>query len=187
MSGVRIDVRSDIDRVVAEFRAQSSQVETATYRALNRTLDKAATQSSREIRKVYNLRDRDVKKAFVKMRAGPGRLYAVLRIEGRRIALLDFDARWRPGQKGGATVRVLVAGGRKVVPGAFIAVGRGGNRQVFRRAGRERLPIIGLRSVSIPQAFSNKTVVGAVQTLSQAEFVKNFEQQITFLGGRDGG
>jgi hypothetical protein len=38
----------------------------ATYRAINRAVDKTVTETSREVRKVYNLRDRAVKAAMKK-------------------------------------------------------------------------------------------------------------------------
>jgi hypothetical protein len=182
---VKVDVRSNIGEVLADFRAESANIEVATYRALNRSLDSSATETSREIRKVYNLRDRAVKAAITKYRASKNRLFAQLKIEGARIPLIEFDARWRQGQKVGATVKVLVGGGRKAVPGAFIASARFGEA-VFRRVGKTRLPIRALRSVSIPQAFDNKRVVDAVQQIAIAVFEKNFEQQLVFLRGVNG-
>jgi hypothetical protein len=193
---VRLDVRSNIDRVVVDFRAQREQVATATYRALNRALDKSSTESSREIRKVYNLKDRAVKASLKKVRANKNRLWAQLRIEGARIGLIEFDARWRPGQKIGATVRVKRASGRQAIEGAFIGTRRwnswqdGGehaHRGVFKRVGKARYPIRYLRSISIPQAFSNRAVVAAVQAIAIATFDKNFTQQLTYLSGATNG
>jgi hypothetical protein len=187
---ISVDVRSDIKRVVAEFRAETQHIATATYRALNRAQDKAATETSREIRKVYNVRDRAVKAALKKIRANKSRLVATLRIEGARIGLIEFDARWRPGQRVGATVRIKVGEGRKPVAGTFIATRRWrswqddaehAHRGVFRRAGKKRLPIRYLRSISIPQAFSNKVVQEAVQRLALESFNQNLEQQLRYL------
>jgi hypothetical protein len=182
---VRLDVRSNIDKVLADVKAERANIVTATVRALNRALDSSNTETSREIRKVYNLKDRTVKAALRKIRASKSRLWAELRIEGSRIGLIEFDARWRHGQKVGATVRVKVGGGRKTVAGAFIAAGRGG-QNVFRRVGNRRLPIRRLTSVSIPQAFDNDSVTTAVQRIASAVFDKNFEQQIVFLRGLNG-
>jgi hypothetical protein len=182
---VRLDVRSNIDKVLANVKAERANISTATVRALNRALDSSNTETSREIRKVYNLKDRAVKAALRKIRASKSRLWAELRIEGSRIGLIEFDARWRQGQKVGATVQVKIGGGRKTVAGAFIAAGRGG-QNVFRRVGNRRFPIRRLTSVSIPQAFDNESVTTAVQRIAAAVFDKNFEQQIVFLRGLNG-
>jgi hypothetical protein len=193
MSGVRLDVRSNMDRVVAEFAAERDELlNKATYRALNRALDKSVTETSREIRKVYNVRDRAVKKAITKRRANSMSLFARMTIEGARLGLIEFDARWHPGQRGGASVKIKVGGGRKTVLGAFIATMRyqewrsGADvsyRGVFRRLGKSRLPIRFLRSISIPQAFANKAVLDAVQRLAVIEFDKTLEQQVRYLRG----
>jgi hypothetical protein len=184
MSGVRLDVRSNIERVTAEFSAQASNaVPIATYRAINRSVDKTATETSREVRKIYNLRDRAVKQAMSKRYASRYRLFGTVTLEGARIPLVEFAARWRQGQPVGATVQVKVAGGRKPIRGAFIAAAKGGAVQVFRRVGRSRLPIRSLRSISIPQAVSNQAVQAALQTVAIDTFDKNFRQQLVFLLG----
>lgn len=185
MTGPRLDVRSNIDRVLADFRAETKNINTATVRALNRTVDSSATETSREIRKVYNLKDRTVKAALRKVRASRSRLVATLHVEGARIGLIEFEARWRQGQAVGATVRIKLGGARKPVAGAFIADARGG-RGVFRRVGKKRFPLKYLTTISIPQAFSNDDVVGAVQKTAEVVFQKNFEQQIVYLGRSSG-
>lgn len=188
MTQVSLDVRSNIDRVVAEFKATTSgKVRKATYRALNRALDKAATETSRQIRKIYNVRDRAVKRAMKKRRAHAKSLFARLTIEGARIGLIEFSARQT---KPGVTVQIRKDGGRKLVKSAFINTRRWrswqdgaeqSHRGVFRRVGKERYPIRYLRSVSIPQQFANKAVLEAIQSIAVMTFEKNFEQQMGYL------
>lgn len=189
---IGVDVRHNLDRVEAELKMLGDVVkDKATVRALNRALDQTATQTSREIRKVYNIRHKAVMAALKKLRANKNRLWSTLRIQGARIPLIEFDARWRPGQKIGATVKVKVAGGRKPVRGGFIAAGtrnnyRGGGSagmlQVFRRVGPDRYPIRSLRSISLPQAFANQVVLAAVKKVASESFLKNLRQQIKYLG-----
>lgn len=181
LAAPRLDVRSNIASVLADFRAERENINTATLRGLNRAVDSAATESSREIRKVYNLKDRVVKAAMRKFRASKNRLFAQLRIEGARIGLIDFEARWRPGQPVGATVKIKVKGGRRAIAGAFIGKAPRGGMGVFQRVGKRRYPLRYLSSISVPEAFSNDTVVKAVQEIAVVAFDKAFEQQIVYL------
>ena len=190
MVELRVNVRQGLDRITAQFSAASSDaVPKATYRAINRAVDKAVTETSREVRKVYNLRDRAVKAAMKKRYASRGRLVGEVMIQGLRIALVEFDARWTR-RMPGASVRIKVGAGRKTVAGAFIAAStannyRGGGsmgmKQVYRRVGRERYPIRTLRSLSIPQAVGNQAVLAAIDRIVAQTFEKNFEQQMKFL------
>lgn len=178
----RVDVRGDMKRAIADITAlKEAAVGRATYRSLNRALDAAATGASREIRREYNIKHRAVLSAMKKRRASGGSLFARLTIEGARIGLIEFDARWSRRQPG-ASVKVKVAGARKIVRGAFIATNTAtGYRGVFRRTGKSRYPIRNLRSLSIPQAFSTKAVFTAVELLTRETFLRNYEQQVRFL------
>lgn len=216
-----VSVRSDVKRAVAEIHNLRTDLEEkATFRALNRALDQVATATGREIRKVYNVKQRAIMAALKKHRANRKRLTARLVVEGVRLGLIEFSARavnpWNiKGRRhrkrgGGVSVQIKVAGGRKLVQGAFITAstannyrggGSEGMRQVFRRndyfsgAGGNRTNagaaagedvIVSLRSISVPQAFANKAVLAALQVLAGESFNKNFAQQIRFLTGQGG-
>lgn len=197
---IRINVRTNAARVVAEFRAlQDRDLATATYRALNRAQDRLATETAREVRKVYNVKATVVRGALKKRRATSKSLFARLTVEGARLPLIAFAARavnpWnvkgrarRPG--GGVSVQVKLGGARKLVRGAFIAAStrnnaRGGGSegmlQVWRRRDAARDSLRSLRSISVPQAVANQAVIAALQKLAGDEFEKNFAQQLVFL------
>lgn len=190
--GVRVSVRSNIKSVTAEFQTLRSDItDKATYRALNRAIDKVATETGREIRKEYNVKQRAIRSALRKVRAHKGRGFARLVVEGFRLGLIEFDAR-HSRRQAGASVRIKVKGGRKIVAGSFIAAatannyqggGSMGMRQVWRRVGKERYPIKTLRSISVPQAFMNKAVLTALERAAIETFDKNFRQQIRYLSG----
>lgn len=202
---VSLSVRSDVKRAVVELHKLRDDIsKKATFRALNRALDKVATETGREIRKEYNVKQRAIVSALRKRRAHPKSLYARLIVEGARLGLIEFAARavnpWnvkgrrrKPG--GGVSVQVKVSGGRKLIKGAFITAstannarggGSEGMRQVWRRAGAARTPIRNLRSLSVPQAFANEAVLRALRTVAMDTFNKNFAQQIRFLNGAGG-
>jgi len=201
VSGVRIDVRSDMKRTVAEFSLERKKIRTATYRALNRAQDKVATETGREIRKEYKIKLGVIRSALKKRRASERSLMARLVIEGVRIGLIHFGARavnpWnvmgrrhRPG--GGVSVQIKVKGGRKLIRGAFITAstannatggGTAGMKQVWRRLNADRESLVVLRSISIPQAFANKAVLAALDEHARETFNKNLQQQLRYLTG----
>lgn len=197
---LRIDVRSDMKRVIAEFQAVTQEVETkALVRALNRSAESLRTEIGREVRKVYNVKLRAVRRATQLRRASENNLVASVRIEGARIRLAEFSPRavnpWnvkgrsrKPG--GGVSVQIKVGGGRKLVQSAFLARasrnnarggGSAGQLHVWRRRDRARDSMVTLRSISIPQAVSNELVRKALLELSDKAFEKAFRQQLTYL------
>ena len=199
--GVRVDVRSDIKRAIAEFRSFRGDVDKPPYRALNRAQDKVVTETGREIRKEYNVKLGVIRSALKKYRAYKGKLFARLVIEGVRLNLIHFEARavnpWnvkgrrrRPG--GGVSVKILVRGGRKLIRGAFITAatannarggGSAGMKQVWQRRTKARDSMWTLRSISVPQAFANKAVLAALEKVAVQTFNKSFDQQIRYLSG----
>ncbi len=213
-----VSVRTDVKRAVAEIQGLRGDIQDkATFRALNRALDQVATATGREIRKVYNVKQRAIMAALRKHRANRKHLAVRLVVEGVRLNLIEFSARavnpWNvKGRRhrtrgGGVSVQIKVAGGRKLVRGAFITAatrnnarggGSEGMRQVFQRTGyhsglgAERSnrggpeSIISLSSISVPQAFANAAVLAALRLLAAESFHKNFAQQVRFLspGGR---
>ena len=166
---IGVSVTSSIKHVRASFTALTDKVSgKATMRALNRALDQSATEASRKIREVYNI------------------LEARLEMRGERIGVIEFGAR----QVGaGVSVKIKRAGGRDVIPHAFITTLKSGALAGYRgvavREGKGRFPIRFLRSISLPQAFKNKAVLEAVNEMGRVSFVKNLRQQIVFLSGGD--
>mgnify|MGYP001575259002 CR=1 FL=1 len=183
---VGVEVRSNIRAVRATFSHVTEQVESkATVRALNRALDQSATEVSKRVREVYNLKHRAVLKAMRKLRANRNRLRAVIEIRGSRIGLIEFDAHWTRNMRG-ASIREKISGGRKTIAHSFIATIRSGRfagyRGVAVREGHERYLIRFLRGISLPTAFREKTVLEAVRKVARESFMKNFKQQIIHLG-----
>lgn len=182
---IQLSMQSNIREAIAHIDALSAAVQDkATLRAINRTVDAVATEANREIRKVYRIKARDVSRAITKQRAHKRQavMTGAVIIRGRGLNLIDFGARQN---RRGVAVRVLVSGPRKTIPGAFIATNtRTGFRGVFRRVGRERYPIVNLRSVSLPQAVRNKVVQSAIRKAADATFLKTFNQQLAYLASK---
>ena len=191
MSGVKIDVRSNIDQVVATIAAPPGRLkERAIMRSVNRAVDATATESSRIIRQTYNLRHSAILAALTKHQASRVSLMGDVIFKGGRVPLIEFQARWRQGQPVGATAKIFVGGSRASYRGAFIAAatrnnpaggGSAGQLQVYKRVGKKRYPIRVLRGISIPLTMRNKVVIDAVSKVASDTFTKNFSQQIKYL------
>lgn len=190
---IYVSVSSDAKRVAARMHGLADGLNSkATVRALNRANDSAYTEADKRIRDIYNIKKKDLAPAFKKepARGSQASLSAELVVKGVRIGLIAFDAkmaaRGRKGVKAGdVTVQVLRSKGRTVVRGKgagrpFIQTLKG-NPGVLQRVGKARYPIKYLRSLSVPRAFLNKVVLAAVRKTSTAVFVKNYQQQVTFL------
>lgn len=201
-----VSVRHDAKRAVAEIQGLRADIEEkATVRALNYVLNKVATETGREIRKVYNVKLKAITAAMKKHRANRKHLTSRLVVEGVRLGLIEFAARavnpWNvKGRRhrtrgGGVSVQIKVAGGRKLIRGAFITAatrnnatggGSAGMRQVFHRDGADRDSFRSLKSISVPQAFANQAVVGTLRRLAVERFNYEFRRQLSVLGGTGG-
>lgn len=182
---IGVEVHSNIHQVVAEWRLLTDGlVNKAIVRALNRAQDQAATAANREIRKVYKIKAGAVSAAFKKRRASTkgAVMSAVLEVRGKRIGLIEFTPRKTAK---GITVQIKVDAGRKLLPGSFIATNsHTGYRGVFRRVGKSRYPIVNLRSITVPQAFYNRTVLKAINQVANESFEKTYRQQVKYLRGK---
>ena len=146
----------------------------AVARALNHTAAKAQTAVSREIRKVYNIKARDVRKAMRRSRARATHLEARIDLSGAPLPLLAFGAR---ATKTGVSVAIKL-GERKRIERAFVQKMPSGHEGVFARGGYQRgqfqfrtkriarggndLPIAELTSLAIPQALANAQVMDSI-------------------------
>jgi len=185
-----IDVRDTIRETIADITLiQQGIGKKAAVRGVNYAVDGVATGASREVRKVYNVKARAVAAAMKKVKASmkSARVAGAVVFSGRKIPLIEFDARWTRNMTG-ASVRIKHDSGRKTIPGSFIAAtsqnARGG---VFKRVGKERYPIKQLRSVSIPDTIRNEAVRTAVEAIGHTRFKKEFIRQMNLLTAKANG
>lgn len=88
----------------------------------------------------------------------------------RPVGLVNFGGRWTSVKSPGAAAQVFVAKGRHIYGGTFIAVGRSGNRQIFERKGKARLPIRALYGPSVASMFRNKDRQQRMYIVAQSIF-----------------
>jgi hypothetical protein len=177
---MRIELRSNAKAIADRVALDSDEFRTATMRSLNRAADGLRTDASREIRKEYQIKAKDLTPAFATKKASKADLVAVVSASGRPLALYAFGARQ---VKSGVSVAVR-KGTRKVLRRAFIARMPSGHIGVFMRDGSKRLPISEKYTVSIPGMFGAKAVAEALQGLVADRFEKAMQQNVAYLTRR---
>ena len=170
---IRIDIRgvADVKRELSRLR--SDLRDKALGPALNKVGAKAKTEMTRAITEEFALKQAEVRPRLSLSRATSGRLMVVLdpyasRRRGRslnlihflerRISLADLRRRRKAGDNQ-IQFQIKRGGGRKQLPGAFVA---NKGRTVFRRVGKARLPIEAVSTIDVPQMFNTRRIVRRV-------------------------
>lgn len=141
----RFDIAALIQRAV-RLRATARQVNTIKQRAIGTLRRRMPVRARRDIQDFYNLPAGRLRRDL-----GSAAYEGGVEVIGyaRPIGKIEFAG--KPGRRDqrGASAQVRRGGGRKVYPGSFIAVGRSGNRQMFERTTKARLPIQALYGPSL--------------------------------------
>ena len=175
----------------------------AARRALNTVLRKAKTQTSKDIRKRYNIKARDLNKRIRDTKATNRNLQAVLTIKSGKIPVYYFGARQT---SKGVTAKILRNKSRTLYKGAFIApyanqnpddeqelsvfyrasLARGNSKDWKHKLVKEKprriyhgLPIIKQVNVSAVQMFNQSAEANIVQ-LVNAELPKEYNNELKF-------
>jgi len=149
-----------------------------TGRTIKRTVNKFKTVTTREVRKTYNVKAKDLKK-HIKLKRTSNFEY-LFTAKSERFGLEKFGARQT---KQGVSVRIRKDRGRKVIKGAFLAKDIKGNIRIFKRRYKERLPLDRFYSISIPQMF-NKEIVNKGFEEAQKTFEKEFKHNLDYYLGK---
>lgn len=168
MAAIVIDAK-DAPKIARAFQQ-------ATVSTINKTMRKARVAASKEIRKIYNIKAKDIKKALVITRANRNKMYADHIVTGRRLLLSYFAPRQT---KKGVTIRIKKSSGRKVVKGAFEATMKTGHKGVFKRKGKSRLPIRELTTLDLPTMYDIRAEDTFDKTVSR-EINKIFDHEFDF-------
>jgi hypothetical protein len=182
---MKVDIRTNFPQVAQALRQVEQDLASKVLaRTLNRVVEQARTQMSRDIRADYNLpadyvRDRlRIRRAF----AGAGQFSLQAELIGgdgkRRSANVIRFVRGT-GQRG---VKVAISKGRaKEIAGAFI--GNKG-RTVFRRTTSRRLPIEPVRTIDVAQMFNAKRINAKVVAAINERFPAVFAREMRFALSR---
>ena len=184
---MQIDIKTnfpEVQQLMAKLRQDIARQ--ATARALNRTVEGARTDMSREIRREFAVTAGYVRQRLSIRRAGASgalRLTAELRGgDGKRRSanVIAFGAR----QTGkGVSVKIKRQGGRKVITNAFIA---NQGRTVFIRTGAKRLPITAVQTIDVPQMFNTDRIKRAVGAAIERKFPAIWAREAAYYLRRAG-
>ncbi|ARD47578.1 phage tail protein [Sporosarcina sp. P33] len=164
--------------------------------SLNRTVTNISSNLSKEIRKTYTVKARDIKDTITRTRANPKKLSASVQSKGGTMGLDKFktSALMVTKNKGGVKsvqlnckpIKAAVKKGRlKTVVNAFAATANGA--KIFKRKTKKRLPIERLHGPSVPQMAGNPQVVEVVEREGQAMFDRRIDHEINRILDKLGG
>ena len=193
---ITISIRHNFPKVAAELnRLGQAMGDKAMVRALNATVTQAKPAMARQIASEFRVTSSQAKERLDIRRAssksGGLRLEAALlatrKSKGRGMNLINFVVGGRParnskGRMAQLKMQIKRAGGRKVIPGAFIATNRKtGGEAVFVRDGKSRYPIITKTTVDIPQMFNTRRINSVVREVMIKRFDINFNREARSL------
>lgn len=163
--------------------------------ALNNVARKARVQSSKEIRKIYKIRAKDIAKATTVTKAHKQNLKSVVLATGRPLPIMAFNPRKT---KRGVTVNIM--GKRKRFAHAFFATMRSGHKGVFVRGTyyqgklmprRKRLktrgndtPITEVKTVGVPTAFASRSVMTALFKKIETDLPTELDRAFNYFGSK---
>jgi hypothetical protein len=193
---VTLTVKTNFPEVQRKLDALRSDIrDKALVRAVNRTVEQARTDMSREIRSEFVLSAEQVRSQlrivsarFVRGQAviearlvggrRNGRSLNLIRFVEKTVTLAEGKRRKKAGTAGQLFVKIKRKGGRKSLgPKAFI--GNKG-RTVFQRVGKERLPIKALSTIDVAQMFNTKRINAAVVRKMREKFPAIVAHEIKF-------
>lgn len=164
------DVRGIVQEA-ARLRRLATTLPLAVRRGIGTLARRLPVAARRDMQQEYNLPAGRINAGLTVSRTADA---VELRGSKRGIGLVAYGARQT---KRGVVVSIL-RGKTETWPDAFIAAGRNGNRQVFVRKGRERLPIDALYGSSIATMLRKpgraERLADAAQKVVSAEIARLF-------------
>lgn len=155
--------------------------------AMRRVMQGVRTEAARAVRQRYYVRHGDVLATIKVTKADRPGLAYLLRSRGPSIPLIRFRTTpARPQPKKARVLRAAVkkAGGKKPIPGAFVAQMQSGHTGVFRRVGKKRLPLDQLYGPAIPVMMSEQSVTEHLQEQAHKRMVTRLDHEVNRVLGR---
>jgi len=176
---VRLDVR-EVERMLGGIGRRV--VPKATRSTLNKAARSVQAEAVRLIAKDVGVTQKTIREHLLLKRATLRTLYSSIETKPgqRRISV----TRLKPRQtRKGVTYRTQ--GKRRLIPGAFIATMPQGGRIVVKRKGRQRLPIIKLRTVTITRVFIKQAIKRAMHKVADERWSKVWPNEVRYFMRRE--
>lgn len=158
------------------------QVRLAAVSAINRTVTKMRTQTSKTIRENYVVKAADIKSTLKIRRASSARMHGIIASRGRPLLLTAF--RVRANKRGPVKVQVKKQTGAKSVPGMFLGTSRRGYTGAMHRKQSARYPLRVPYGPSVPQMFGSRDVIGELTPMAEATLNERFLHEVEYRFGK---
>lgn len=174
LSASRKDLRLSFDKIV-------KSADRATIAALNRTADRGRTLAVREMQRDLGASSqKTLRDAVTVDRATSAKAVAFIEARGKRIPIIELNPKPRTVSKRRRGVPGVTWGAKnRLIAGSFIAKLVSGHTGVFKRRGKERLPIDELKGPSAAKVFSNRSVQTPVRALLRDFFPQEFKRLLS--------
>jgi hypothetical protein len=168
-----------LKKVEKQLGTEKRKAPIALSRALNRAASKVKTAASKETRKEYVLKAKDINATIKIAKASQKRLGAVVLSKGAKLPLDKY--RFTPKQprpkKPPKSLKVAVRkNGLKELIGAFVADIQG--NKIFKRTSKSRLPIRRLFGPAIPQLVGVQKIRPEIEKQAVDTFHKRLDHEI---------
>ncbi len=183
---MKIDLKNDLKQATISIKGVQSGVPKAIAAALNRVSEGMKTEASRAVRKRYNIRDKDVKdRGNIKVtRANMSRLEVLLTSKGRNIPLMKFSVSPTSPRRVKVVKAAVKRGGKKPIPGAFVASMRSGHVGVFKRLGNKRTPIEEKYGPAVPIMLNEPGIAEHLNAEAALRMSKRIDHEMDRVLGR---
>lgn len=195
---MQLTIKADFAGVESALkRLQDDIGKRALASAMNKTVDLARTQMTREITSEFNITSGYVRErlrvrraaakglvleaALIGGKGGRRRSANIIAFVEKSVSLAQARKRAKAGTLDQLFVKVKRRGGKKPLRGAFI--GNKG-RTVFERVGKERLPIKPVQTIDVAQMFNTRKINAAVVRMIRQRFPEVFEREARFYVDR---
>ena len=179
---VKVDA-TEVRKVELLLGKQFKQAPTVIMRALNRAASSSKTAASKEVRREYYVKAKDVNKTIKIYRASRKKLGALVISKDSKLPLdrFKFSPRTRPKRppKGGIKVAVKKDGLKNLMH-AFLVDAPGG-AMIFERVGKPRLPIKRIMGPSVPQMLGTERVRTKFFEKARETYDKRLDHEIRRL------
>ncbi len=193
---LNLSLESNLKKITITLdKIRTKAMVTAARQGLNKTLSKMNTLSANAVKQRRNLKVGIIKRKFFTQIKAKGstldRLEASLIVSAKPISAITYIVGKRePRSQKGITIRkrkkvkVRIRPGKTtILPNAFLAKGKSGNTQIFRRKKRGKgstsLPIKKLSSPALSTLFDDKKFRTPLERASARIMVKEFNRAFT--------
>jgi len=185
MIEVKVDDRK-LKQVYRDLKKVPRDMGKLMYRAIDKTAKNSRKQIVDRIANEIALKKKDIRDSIHYDKPSYTRWSARLDVYTNRIPLIKFGAKQT---KKGVSYRIEKSGGREKIKSAFITeMPIRGKKQtkrhegVFKRTGKERLPIRELLGPSLGHVFENAgNIAEQVQSDTNKRLVKNIDAQLAMI------